>query len=183
MKFGDPEPFETIFLALEGKLSIPIERSKVFYIVVLDDGIAHTTRRDGLTCFSSEEYAQMFADELIESGETLIARVEAIDGYGIPYDPDPEIYADALRREAARRLRIADEETQARLEHKWRREDTLFNAQKVFALNAPSEFKRELILAHLGLLGLPERFKVAAMNIDSDVFLQQVAVALKVDLS
>jgi hypothetical protein len=147
------------------------KRSEVFHIVILDNGIAHSTRRDGISFFESIETAQAFAEELIDSGETRKAYVETIDGYGIPYDPDPEIRSDSLRREAARRLRQADDETDARLMHQWRREDTFSYIKRVLNLNAPAEFKRDFILELLGTLGVYEKHQTVCRNMDVNTFL------------
>jgi hypothetical protein len=158
------------------------KRQGVFFIVVMDDGVGHATRSDGLSWFSAEENAQIFADELIAAGETLTARVEKIDGYGIPYDLDPEIYDDALRREAARRLRQADDAAQARQQHQWRREDTLLDVQKVLFLDAPAKHKQDVILALLPILGVPRVYLETAAKLDAEVFLERYAKAMGIKL-
>ena len=158
------------------------KRQGVFFIVVMDDGVGHATRSDGLSWFSTEENAQIFADELIASGDTLTARVEKIDGYGIPYDLDPEIHADALRREAALRLRQADDATKVRRQHQWRREDTLLDVQKVLFLNAPAKHKQDVILAFLPILGVPHIYLETAAKLDAEVFLERYAAAMKIKL-
>jgi hypothetical protein len=151
------------------------KRSEVFHIVVFEDGTAHFTPRDGISFFESIDKAEAFAEELVNSGEALKAYVQTIDGYGIPYDPDPEIYSDALRREAARRLRQADDEAYERYFHQWRRENTMFQISTIIELDAPAEYKRDFILELLGTLGLPEMRQTVCRNMNVDTFLTMCA--------
>lgn len=177
MKNRDPNPLEKVFST--ETFTSPKKRSEVFHLVIVDDGFAHSTRRDGISFFESIEAAESFANELVESGETLKAFVETIDGYGIPYDPDPEIYSDARRREAVRRLRQADDETYERNLHKWRREDALLQTHQVFELKASAEFKRDFILALLQTLGMSEASQTVCRQITPEEFLTRYAVLIQ----